>query len=95
MKDPKFPIKARFGWETEPTGPGAEAVIFLKLTLMVRFPNRTGYDAETLKTSKQADVMVAKLTLLLVLGLGASVAAAADDLDVLIGLEEEVRQLLL
>ena len=22
LKDPKFPIKVRFGWETEPTGPG-------------------------------------------------------------------------
>ncbi len=37
--------------------------------------------------------MVAKLTLLLVLGLGASVAAAADDLDALIDLEAEVKQL--
>ena len=31
LKDPKFPIKARFGWETEPTGPGAEVVIFFKI----------------------------------------------------------------
>ena len=37
--------------------------------------------------------MVAKLTLLLVLGLGASGAAAADDLDALIDLEAEVKQL--
>ena len=37
--------------------------------------------------------MVAKLTLLLVLGLGASGAAAADDLDTLIDLEKEVKQL--
>ena len=33
--------KIRFGWETEPTGPGAEAVIVLKLTLMLEQRNTT------------------------------------------------------
>ena len=29
--------KTRFGWETEPTGPGTTTVIALKLTLMESF----------------------------------------------------------
>ena len=47
LESSRFPRSIRFGWETEPTGPGAEAVVFLKLTLMVRFPNRTGLIKKT------------------------------------------------
>ena len=58
-----FPCKTRFGWEcrshlgeytAKPNLPvlGLKRLSFLKLTLMVRFPNRTGYDAKTLKASK-------------------------------------------
>ena len=44
LKSSRFPRKIRFGWETEPTGPRAAAVIFLKLTPMgaVRKPNLPG-----------------------------------------------------
>ena len=30
LKSSRFPRHIRFGWETEPTGPGAETVIFSK-----------------------------------------------------------------
>ena len=78
-------FNTRFYTDAAPTG--------LKVLGQTRFYTDTV--ATRLNTSKQADVMVAKLTLLLVLGLKASVAAAADDLDALIDLEEEVKQLLL
>ena len=31
LKDLRFLIKIRFGWEIEPTGPGSETVIFSKI----------------------------------------------------------------
>ena len=36
-----FPRSIRFGWETEPTGPGAKVVIFFKINTYgsVRKPN--------------------------------------------------------
>ena len=35
LKASMFPRRIRFGWETEPTGPVSEALIFLKLTPIV------------------------------------------------------------
>ena len=31
LESSRFPRHSRFGWETEPTGPGAQAVIFSKI----------------------------------------------------------------
>ena len=31
LESSRFPRRIRFGWETEPTGPGAEAIIFSKI----------------------------------------------------------------
>ena len=43
LESSRFPRSIRFGWETEPTGPGSETVIFLIDTYgSVRKPNLPG-----------------------------------------------------
>ena len=44
LKSSRFPRRIRFGWETEPTGPGAKAVIFSYIDTYgsVRKPNLPG-----------------------------------------------------
>ena len=49
LKASRFPHRIRFGWETEPTGPRAAAVILLKLTPIVRLECRSHLGEHTAK----------------------------------------------
>jgi len=41
LKLSRFPRRIRFGWETEPTGPGSETIVVSKIDTYGAVPNRT------------------------------------------------------